>query len=158
VLLYCDGNFMHYLEGAEDAVVHTFARIRRSGLHRHVNELMNLHIVEREFPDWYLGFSRTSATEFLAVAAARWKGSAQTGPGAGLLRSFWSSCRSKCVRFAVVALRAHGAFVAKFSPHPIRGAGRLIRARVCPMGRMSSRHSGLDRSSRRAGQSCPHKA
>jgi len=93
VLLYCDGNFMHYLEGAEDAVVHTFARIRRSGLHRHVNELMNLHIVEREFPDWYMGFSRTSATEFLAVAAARWKGSAQTGPGAGLLRSFWSSCR-----------------------------------------------------------------
>ena len=93
VLLYCDGNFMHYLEGVEDAVVHTFARIRRSRQHRHVNELMNQHIVEREFPDWYLGFSRTSATEFLAVAAARWKGSAQTGPGAALLRGFWSSCR-----------------------------------------------------------------
>ena len=95
VLLYCDGNFMQYLEGEEDAVVATFARIRASESHYQINELMNQPILEREFGDWTMGFSRPSPEEFVELAAARWKGTAQTGPGASLMRSFWACSRSQ---------------------------------------------------------------
>jgi hypothetical protein len=92
-LLYCDGNFMQYIEGSEEAVVDTFARIRASDRHYQINELMNQQIEEREFGDWTMSFARATPAEFLQVASARWKGSAQTGPGADLLRTFWANCR-----------------------------------------------------------------
>ena len=95
VLLYCDGNFMQYLEGEQDAVIETFARIRASGSHYQLNELMNQPILEREFGDWTMGFSRPRPEEFVELAAARWKGTAQTGPGASLMRSFWANARSQ---------------------------------------------------------------
>ena len=95
VLLYCDGNFMQYIEGEEEAVIETFARIRASECHYQVNELMNQPILEREFADWSMGFSLPSADEFVELAAARWKGTAQTGPGASLMRSFWACSRSQ---------------------------------------------------------------
>ncbi len=93
VLLYCDGNFMQYLEGAQDAVLEAYQRIRQSERHYQLNELMNQPIEEREFGDWTMGFSRTSPDIFLEIATARWKGSVQTGPGAELVRLFWSNCR-----------------------------------------------------------------
>ena len=93
VLLHCDGNFMQYMEGEEDAVVETFSRIRASDSHYQINELMNQPILEREFGDWTMGFSRPTPEEFVEIAAARWKGTAQTGPGASLLRSFWACSR-----------------------------------------------------------------
>jgi hypothetical protein len=95
VLLYCDGNFMQYLEGGEDAVVETFARIRANESHYQINGLMNQPILEREFGDWTMGFSQPSPDEFVELAAARWKGTAQTGPGAALLRSFWANSRGE---------------------------------------------------------------
>jgi len=95
VLLYCDGNFMQYLEGDEDAVARTFARIRANDSHYQVSELMNLPIVEREFPAWPMGFSRPGPDEFVGLASAHWKGTAQAGPGASLIRAFWSGCRSQ---------------------------------------------------------------
>ena len=94
VLLYCDGNFMQYLEGEEDAVIETFERIRASESHYQINELMNQPILEREFADWSMGFSASSPEEFVELAAARWKGTAQTGPGASLMHSFWLCARS----------------------------------------------------------------
>jgi hypothetical protein len=97
VLLYCDGNFMQYIEGEEDAVVETFARIRASDSHYQINELMNQPILEREFGDWTMGFSRPTPEEFVELAASRWKGTAQTGPGATLLRSFWACSREGLV-------------------------------------------------------------
>ena len=93
ILLYCDGNFMQYLEGEEDAVIETFERIRASESHYQLNELMNQPILEREFADWSMGFSMPTPDEFVELAAARWKGSAQTGPGASLVRSFWACSR-----------------------------------------------------------------
>jgi hypothetical protein len=94
-LLYCDGNFMQYFEGEDAAVMKTFERIRKSDSHYQINELMNQPILEREFGDWAMGFSRSSPGEFVELAAARWKGAAQTGPGARLLRSFWFCPRSQ---------------------------------------------------------------
>ena|ERR1700742_3202055 len=93
VLLYCDGNFMQYFEGDEDAVAATFERIRASESHYQINELMNQPIRAREFADWAMGFSRPGPDEFVELAAARWKGTAQTGPGASLMRSFWACSR-----------------------------------------------------------------
>ncbi len=95
VLLYCDGNFMQYLEGEESAVVETFARIRACESHYQLNELMNQPILEREFGDWDMAFSTPSPDEFVELAAARWKGTAQTGPGAALLRTFWANARGE---------------------------------------------------------------
>ena len=95
VLIYCDGNFMQYFEGEEDAVMKTFARIRASESHYQISELMNQPILEREFSDWSMGFSQPSPDEFVELASARWKGTAQTGPGAALLRSFWANCRTQ---------------------------------------------------------------
>jgi len=67
VLLYCDGNFMQYIEGEEDAVVETFVRIRASESHCQLNELMNQPILEREFGDWAMAsrapVPRSSALE-----------------------------------------------------------------------------------------------
>lgn len=94
VLLYCDGNFMQYLEGEEHAVLEAFARIRASESHYQVNELMNQSILEREFPDWTMGFSRPEQDEFVERAAAPWRDSTQTGPGSTLLRSFWMCSRA----------------------------------------------------------------
>ncbi len=93
VLLYCDGNFMQYLEGEEDAVIETFARIRASESHYQINELMNQPILEREFGDWAMNFLLPGPDQFVELVATRWKGAAQSGPGATLLRSFWSGCR-----------------------------------------------------------------
>ena len=93
VLLYCDGNFMQYFEGDKDAVMETFERIRASESHYQINELMNQPILEREFADWAMGLSRPGPDEFVELAAARWKGTARTGPGASLLRSFWACSR-----------------------------------------------------------------
>ena len=95
VLLHCDGNFMQYIEGDEGAVMETFARIRASESHYQVNELMNQPIHEREFADWAMGWFLPTPDEFVALVAARWKGTAQTGPGATLLRSFWAGCRGE---------------------------------------------------------------
>jgi hypothetical protein len=95
VLLYCDGNFMQYLEGDEDAVMETFERIRASESHYQLDELMNQAILEREFGDWSMGFSRPGPHEFFELVAARWKGSVQTGPGASLLRSLWACSRER---------------------------------------------------------------
>jgi hypothetical protein len=94
ILLYCDGNFMQYFEGPDDAMVETWERIRKSRRHHQINELMNQAIEEREFGDWAMGFSRTSPVDLLEIASARWKGSAQTGPGAELVKVFWANCRA----------------------------------------------------------------
>ena len=93
VLVYCDANFMQYIEGDEAAVMETFARIRASASHRQISELMSQPILEREFADWALGFVRPGSEEFVDLAAARWNGSARTGPGLSLMRTFWANCR-----------------------------------------------------------------
>ena len=95
VLLYCDGNFMQYLEGEESAVRDTFARIRASESHYQVNELMNQPIERREFAGWTMGFSEPSPDEFVEIASARWRGGTRGGAGSALLSSFWAGARAQ---------------------------------------------------------------
>ena len=92
-LLYCGGNFMQYLEGEDDAVLQTFARIRASTRHRQVSELMNEPITVREFADWAMGFSQATPDGFLESAWGGLQDTEDCGPGTMLLNTFWASCR-----------------------------------------------------------------
>lgn len=58
MLLYRDGNFMQALEGDEDVVLELERRIRYDRRHRGVLRLLKRPIVEREFPEWSMGFRR----------------------------------------------------------------------------------------------------
>lgn len=100
VLLYSDGNFMQYLEGLDDAVSLTYARIRRSRQHTGLIELLSEPIPERRFPDWQMGFARPTSSEFLAMSTAAWRRhdlstltDEPDSAGTLLLRGFWN--RSK---------------------------------------------------------------
>jgi hypothetical protein len=99
VLLYCNGNFMQVLEGPRPAVQETFQRIEFSTRHRELVELVSEPIETREFSQWSMAFSRTQASQFLALRAATWRGSAagghasRAGTGRDLLRQFWHSTR-----------------------------------------------------------------
>jgi hypothetical protein len=94
VLLYCDGNFMQYVEGPDEIVLSTFDRIARDPRHYQINEIMNQPIPEREFGDWTMGFTRASPEAFLDLAICPWNTRDRRGPGAEMLRVFWRNCRT----------------------------------------------------------------
>lgn len=56
ILLYKNRKFMQLLEGDEDAVCKTFARIGRDSRHRDVTVLFQNETDERDFADWSMGF------------------------------------------------------------------------------------------------------
>jgi len=92
VLLYCDGSFMHYLEGPPEAVAAAFGRILASSCHHDVNELLHVPIQAREFADRPLGFSCCRGPELLELLAGGAQ-AGQPGPGRELLQLFWRNCR-----------------------------------------------------------------
>ena len=93
LLLYCDGNFMQYIEGPADAVAASFARIRASRWHYQVNELMDEPGSSNcEFAQWSMGFSRCLGVELLELVAGT--DGARPGPGREMLRVFWRNCRT----------------------------------------------------------------
>lgn len=56
VLLYKSGYVLQVLEGPPAAVRRLFKNIQRDPRHTEVYELYEMPIVEREFPDWSMGF------------------------------------------------------------------------------------------------------
>jgi hypothetical protein len=58
MLLYCGQSFLQMLEGQDDAVDTTFARIESDDRHSDVRLLMNAQVSERTFPDWSMGFEQ----------------------------------------------------------------------------------------------------
>jgi hypothetical protein len=56
MLLYSDGNFIQVLEGPDDAVDETFARISADPRHHGILVMLREEITERAFPDWSMGF------------------------------------------------------------------------------------------------------
>jgi hypothetical protein len=56
LLLYKDGNFMQVLEGAEDALLGTYASIQSDTRHHGILELIRQPVQEREFASWSMGF------------------------------------------------------------------------------------------------------
>lgn len=63
LLLYRDGNFMQVLEGEENDVRATHARILRDTRHQGAITLLQEKIVDRAFPGWAMAFRDLNAPE-----------------------------------------------------------------------------------------------
>lgn len=62
-LLYADGSFVQTLEGPDQAVHATFARILADPRHRGLFIVLNEQVTERAFPEWTMGFRRIDGVE-----------------------------------------------------------------------------------------------
>lgn len=67
VLLYAGGHFIQTLEGPEDVVDATFARIERDTRHRNLYIALREEITKRAFPDWSMGFESLSPDDVSAM-------------------------------------------------------------------------------------------
>lgn len=97
-LLYDDGAFFQYFEGPEPGVTDVYERIKRSRLHKGLIELFHRPVEQRQFGEWYMGFSRAPKTYLLQLANAQWgkavgglRPSASAPLGQHLLLDFWAS-------------------------------------------------------------------
>ena len=70
LLLYCDGNFMQYIEGHEVGLLKIYDIIKHDPLHHRLIELANQLIPEREFADWSMAYHRVTAPEWLKLGTA----------------------------------------------------------------------------------------
>ncbi len=67
MLLYSGGNFLQVLEGEEDKVIRTFARIKQDSRHCQITEILFETITQRDFPKWSMGFRHLSAEDIKAI-------------------------------------------------------------------------------------------
>lgn len=103
-LLYHQGSFFQYLEGAPTDVDDAFRRVRASRLHHGIVELLHAPVAQRRFASWHMGFSHSSASLLLALSQAAWQsayrcdspadapavvGLADGNAGVRLLMDFW---------------------------------------------------------------------
>lgn len=63
MLLYADGSFVQTLEGPDDVVEATFARIQLDRRHREVFVALREEVTERSYPDWSMGCRELSKDE-----------------------------------------------------------------------------------------------
>ena len=71
-LLYHDGSFFQYLEGPPVGVENVYARIRDSGLHHGLIDLLRCEIPSRRFGAWHMGFAHVPRSFLLDLAQAAW--------------------------------------------------------------------------------------
>ncbi len=67
MLLYNDERFMQVLEGGEEEVKATFARISNDSRHQNVITLLEGEQPERDFPQWWMGFKVIDAETVKAL-------------------------------------------------------------------------------------------
>lgn len=72
VLLYGDGQFFQYFEGAERAVAEVYERIRRSRSHTDMVELEYGRIPQRLFRKWFMGFREAPASMLQKLSQLQW--------------------------------------------------------------------------------------
>lgn len=65
LLLYSGDRFLQVLEGPEEAVRATYARIQRDSRHHDLALLFEEDVAKREYPDWSMGFQALEGTEWL---------------------------------------------------------------------------------------------
>lgn len=73
VLLHNNGTFFQYFEGPAYGVEHVYERIRASGLHAGIVELVNEPIAQREFADWRMGFCEMPQSALQALSDSEWR-------------------------------------------------------------------------------------
>jgi hypothetical protein len=100
-LLHHDGSFFQYLEGPEAGVQQAYARIKQSGKHRGLIELVAAPVHRRHFSTWSMGFAEPVGTELQSISQARWQAQRQAAsvqdapaPGLTLLLDFWQRARA----------------------------------------------------------------
>jgi hypothetical protein len=72
VLLYGDGRFFQYFEGAPHNVETVYARIRESKRHHDVVELDYSRLPQRLFRKWFMGFSEAPASVLQKLSQQQW--------------------------------------------------------------------------------------
>ncbi|MEJ8568807.1 BLUF domain-containing protein [Elongatibacter sediminis] len=96
LLLYCDGNFMQYIEGEEENLRKIFKTIQTDPRHQGLVKILDQPVNEREFADWNMGFAIAHETELSRLTGASWETGGEDGRSASpratgrkLLRAFW---------------------------------------------------------------------
>lgn len=96
VLLYDNGSFFQYLEGAPSAVAIVYERIKASRQHHGIIELDYGLADARHFGSWHMGFSRSPRSIMLSLSQSAWTRAAATATepssssaGVALLLEFW---------------------------------------------------------------------
>lgn len=102
-LIYCDGNFMQYIEGPRVALMTVYADICADARHQDFIELASEPVAEREFAGWSMAYAPAHMEEFRRLSEAPWSGldRARSDPvdagsgfhGSVMLREFWSRHR-----------------------------------------------------------------
>ena len=92
-LLYCDGNFMQYVEGPTEAIEGLWRRLGHDPRHHGIIELFRQPLSERIFGGWSMAFKSADARRFDAlVQMARvplQPGDERQPPVVAMLRDFW---------------------------------------------------------------------
>lgn len=68
LLLYSEGTFIQFLEGAEDKLNSTYETIVNDERHKNVIKLIQEPAQERCFPDWTMGFKSVNSNELELLA------------------------------------------------------------------------------------------
>ncbi|MGD0987621.1 MAG: BLUF domain-containing protein [Candidatus Sulfotelmatobacter sp.] len=63
MLLFKENNFLQVLEGERGQVLKLFNKIKKDPRHRRVTTLSQEDIVQRDFPDWSMGFNNLSSID-----------------------------------------------------------------------------------------------
>lgn len=96
-LLLSDTTFLQYFEGSLSATEDVYGRIKVSGLHFGIVELLRGPIDERHFEKWHMGFAKAPRGVLLRLSHAAWYEFAQQNTAKRdqplaieLLLHFWS--------------------------------------------------------------------
>ena len=68
LLLEIDGSFLQVLEGEPEALHDLIRQIERDPRHTRMMRLLEREVPRRQFPDWAMGFRRSSARELPQAA------------------------------------------------------------------------------------------
>jgi hypothetical protein len=72
VLLYGDGRFFQYFEGAQHNVAVVYARIRESKRHHDIVELDYSRLPQRLLRKWFMGFREAPASVLQKLSQQQW--------------------------------------------------------------------------------------
>lgn len=97
-LLHQQGTFFQYFEGPPKAVVEAYTRIRISGKHKDLKELLHQSIDARQFSAWHMAFAEAPSTvleeltnEYWQIELPELSRRQSPSPGLSLLLDFWKT-------------------------------------------------------------------
>lgn len=67
VLIYFNGIFTQYFEGAEEAVNELYSHISKDTRHRNIKELLSGHHPERYYSDWTMAYRSLNENEISSI-------------------------------------------------------------------------------------------